>query len=96
MQEELSKKYSFWNLLKDPTIEKIRIPIIQRDYAQGREGKEYLRKRFLEALIDETLDKEDKTQLLDFVYGKQQNNEVNPLDGQQRLTTLWLLHGYIA
>ena len=96
MQEELSKKYSFWNLLKDPTIEKIRIPIIQRDYAQGREGKEYLRKRFLEALIDETLDKEDKTQLLDFVYGKQKNNEVNPLDGQQRLTTLWLLHWYIA
>lgn len=96
MKEELSKKYSLWNLLKDPTIEKIKIPIIQRDYAQGREGMEYLRKRFLEALIDETLDKEGKTQLLDFVYGKQKNNEVNPLDGQQRLTTLWLLHWYIA
>ena len=96
MQEELSKKYSFWNLLKDPAIEKIKIPIIQRDYAQGREGKEYLRKRFLEALIDETLDKEGETQLLDFVYGKQKYNEVNPLDGQQRLTTLWLLHWYIA
>ena len=96
MQEELSKKYSLWNLLKDPTIEKIKIPIIQRDYAQGREGMEYLRKRFLETLIDETLDKEGKTQLLDFVYGKQKNNEVNPLDGQQRLTTLWLLHWYIA
>ena len=33
---------------------------------------------------------------LDFVYGATDNGKLNPLDGQQRLTTLWLLHWYIA
>ena len=41
---EYSKNISFWGLL---TSKKIVIPIIQRDYAQGRIGKEYLRERFL-------------------------------------------------
>ena len=45
-----SKEITFWNLLKDNKIE---IPIIQRDYAQGRIGKEYLRKTFLESLKSE-------------------------------------------
>ena len=35
-------KVSFWKLLNE---KKIIIPIIQRDYAQGREGKEFLRER---------------------------------------------------
>lgn len=33
---------------------------------------------------------------LDFVYGTIENDALYPLDGQQRLTTLWLLHWYIA
>ena len=33
---------------------------------------------------------------LDFVYGSVENGHLQPLDGQQRLTTLWLLHWYIA
>ena len=33
---------------------------------------------------------------LDFIYGTTENDRLNPLDGQQRLTTLWLLHWYIA
>ena len=96
---------TFWNLLKENKIE---IPIIQRDYAQGREGKEYLRQTFLESLktaLNESL-KSDENQdesseknevlKLDFVYGSAENGVLQPLDGQQRLTTLWLLHWYIA
>ena len=45
---EYSKETSFWHLLKE---KRIVIPIIQRDYAQGRIGKEYLRQRFLEQLL---------------------------------------------
>lgn len=82
---------TFWNLLKENKIE---IPIIQRDYAQGREGKEYLRQTFLESLKN-ALDKNEVLKL-DFVYGSTENGALQPLDGQQRLTTLWLLHWYIA
>lgn len=86
-----AKAISFWHFLKENTIE---IPIIQRDYAQGRMGKENLRKNFLEDLKN-ALDK-NTTMKLDFVYGSAENGILNPLDGQQRLTTLWLLHWYIA
>jgi hypothetical protein len=40
----MANKTTFWNFLKNNHIE---IPIIQRDYAQGRLGKENLRKSFL-------------------------------------------------
>lgn len=73
---------------------KIEIPIIQRDYAQGREGKEELRRSFLDAL--HTAVTEEKPLELDFVYGTVAKNIVQPLDGQQRLTTLFLLHWYAA
>jgi hypothetical protein len=86
-----TKAISFWNFLKENTIE---IPIIQRDYAQGRLGKENLRKNFL-ADLKKALDS-GETMKLDFVYGSTENDKLNPLDGQQRLTTLWLLHWYIA
>ena len=82
---------TFWNFLENYSIE---IPIIQRDYAQGREKKESLRKNFLTDL-KEALDK-SKEMKLDFVYGSTENGKLYPLDGQQRLTTLWLLHWYIA
>ena len=82
---------TFWNLLKENKIE---IPIIQRDYAQGRDGKEYLRQTFLESLKN-ALDKNEVLKL-DFVYGSAENGALQPLDGQQRLTTLWLLHWYMA
>ena len=83
---------TFWELLSKKSIE---IPIIQRDYAQGRIGKENLRKRFLKSILS-TL-KDDKPLKLDFVYGSiNSNNKFQPLDGQQRLTTLWLMHWYIA
>ncbi len=122
---------------------KIEIPVIQRDYAQGRKSNRInpIRRKFIRDLIDALKDG-SKAIHLDFVYGridgKNQkliftknkeaienillavkgyadqcniefdpkikvpdtiNDTVNsnfiPLDGQQRLTTLYLLHWYI-
>ena len=91
-----TKAMSFWKFMNDNIIE---IPIIQRDYAHGRCGKEDLRKNFL-ADLKKALDNEspykDTSMKLDFIYGSIENGKLNPLDGQQRLTTLWLLHWYIA
>jgi hypothetical protein len=85
---------TFWQFLQG---QKIEIPIIQRDYAQGRNGKEKLREKFLKD-IKNALDNTDSDYKLklDFVYGTLESQKLQPLDGQQRLTTLWLLHWYIA
>lgn len=88
--------FSFWKFLKG---QKIEIPIIQRDYAQGRTGKEYLRNSFLNNLkqaLDGNLPEGENVLKLDFVYGSVEDEKLQPLDGQQRLTTLWLMHWYIA
>ena len=74
----------------------IAIPIIQRDYAQGRLTPEVsrVRNRFLAELRKAF---ESKPIALDFVYGDIDDGGVlTPLDGQQRLTTLFLLHWYAA
>ncbi len=87
------KIINFWNLISE---HKIVIPIIQRDYAQGRDGDEIKKKRdnFLKALHEALTT--DKRQTLDFIYGQLNEKTFSPLDGQQRLTTLYLLHWYIA
>ena len=78
-------------------IKKIVIPIIQRDYAQGRENPDVnrMRTRFLSSLHD-AIDKQHPI-TLDFVYGDVDGNGImTPLDGQQRLTTPFLFHWYAA
>jgi len=90
---------SLLNLLREY---KIVIPNVQRDYAQGRQtGKApTIRENFLNKLS--SINENSETLELDFVYGYikeyPDNNEKSfiPLDGQQRLTTLFLLHWYIA
>ena len=77
---------SFWQLLE---TNKISIPIIQRDYAQGRKEESEKRERFLESILKH-ISKQEKLHL-DFVYGRVKNNIFYPIDGQQRLTTLVLL-----
>ena len=84
-------KTSFWKLLQEKSIE---IPIIQRDYAQGRTQEQDIADKFIEK-IKSTLD-ENTPLNLDFVYGKTDESKLIPLDGQQRLTTLFLLHWYFA
>ncbi len=80
---------------------RIQIPKIQRDFAQGRPAEKPVRELFLMAL-DAALRKPvgDPTLPLnlDFIYGsvEDQDKTFIPLDGQQRLTTLFLLHWYLA
>ena len=75
------------------------IPQLQRDYAQGRDEAKELRVRFLSQILH-VLRGEGRLNL-DFVYGYDKALLPNhhpifyPLDGQQRLTTLWLLHWYL-
>jgi hypothetical protein len=90
-------KYTFYELLKKFKIE---IPIIQRDYAQGRDSAIELRIMFLNR-IKETLNSDSGHLNLDFIFGYTKNDDEGnllfvPLDGQQRLTTLWLIHWYVA
>lgn len=81
---------------------RIVIPLIQRDYAQGRlnVSDTHVRKEFVK-VIAEALSK-GKPLNLDFVYGKiekadsGESHKFIPLDGQQRLTTLFLFHWYLA
>jgi hypothetical protein len=94
-------KYTFLELQKQY---KIVIPQIQRDYAQGRidkfnEGK-IKSYDFIVKLI-EVLTTDKSALNLDFVYGytreiSKSQTAFIPLDGQQRLTTLWLLHWFLS
>lgn len=107
-----TREYTFQNLFgsqldieeTEIILDRIEIPIIQRDYAQGRDNDEVnrIRERFLDALFKSIVGNNHIT--LDFVYGdvsikkydKKEEGILTPLDGQQRLTTLFLLHWYIA
>ena len=85
--------YSFFKLISEY---KITIPIIQRDYAQGRidfKAKD-IRKTIIANIIDVVTDKKDKL-FFDFVYGRIEGDTFIPFDGQQRLTTLFLFHRYV-
>lgn len=87
------KQYSFIDLCQQG-YSSIEIPIIQRDYALGREQEQKKRECFLAALHEGVIEKGIN---LDFVYGsRDEKNKFIPLDGQQRLTTLYLLHWYAA
>ncbi len=77
------------------TAHEVHIPLLQRDYAQGRKNKDNIRRTFVEQLRT-TLATEGQQLNLDFIYGYLQNRVYYPLDGQQRLTTLWLLYWYLA
>jgi len=82
--------------------QRIQIPMIQRDYAQGREAAVDVRKEFLGTLKQAFGLAPNDPALplnLDFIYGSVDidgRTKFLPLDGQQRLTTLFLLHWYLA
>lgn len=79
-------------------ITRIVVPKIQRSYAQGRKGESYIRNTFLNDIFAHLV--ADKDIDLNFIYGairKMESSMVFELiDGQQRMTTLFLLHWYIA
>ncbi len=78
------------------------MPQIQRDYAQGRDSEREVRESFLSALYEALSLPAGDQRLplnLDFIYGSMEDGDDKsflPLDGQQRLTTLFLLHWYLA
>lgn len=93
------KSLTFYGLFD--VVEAIEIPILQRDYAQGRKEEGEVRTLFLNSLF-QALNSNDESRQpldLDFVYGNfedGQSKAFSVLDGQQRLTTLFLLHWYLA
>ena len=79
------------------TKHKVEIPEIQRDYVQGRgntEKEKDKRDKFVTFLIDVLEGKKQKAHL-QFIYGSSATSRFVPLDGQQRLTTLFLLHWFL-
>ena len=85
----------------------VEIPILQRDYAQGRldprtKGMNKKGENFIKVLF--TALREEKGLRMDIIYGSIETRDGDhpeektfiPLDGQQRLTTLWLLHWYLS
>lgn len=91
----MSKAYTLERLFCE-YIGGICVPRIQRGYVQGRDdekGKE-IRANFVPALVDAVFEGNDLS--LDFIYGVARDNGTDrrsllPLDGQQRLSTVFLL-----
>lgn len=123
----MKEKYSFREFLNKETyigldpeteeevweiITKVEIPMIQRDYAQGRIKSQNgdltilndTGSRFLKSLFNKI--KASKSMELEFIYGSVEERPIPksrekeyayiPLDGQQRLTTLFLLYWYFG
>ena len=91
---------TFWSLLSEKKYI-IYIPRIQRDYAQGRKDQQatQIRQKFIKDIF-ESLEKRKKLDI-NFVYGNVEEGQNGqrvfvPIDGQQRLTTLFLLYWYFA
>jgi len=97
---EVRPPVTFRGLIQE--CRRIEVPLIQRDYAQGRESQKDVRNDFLGALHGALSLPPGNSSLplnLDFVYGSLEAGNAPrflPLDGQQRLTTLFLLHWYLA
>ena len=89
-------EYNFPELLEQ--YDKILVPMIQRDYAQGRTDKKAtdVRNNILNDIFS------GKVVHFDLVFGSKEKRIIDgkekncfiPVDGQQRLTTLFLLYLY--
>lgn len=93
--------YTFESILKK--YQKIIIPMIQREYVQGDDNviATEIRDNILNefgTVISKTEGQETsgETIVLDYIYGIVRNKAIIPMDGQQRLTTLYLLYWYAA
>lgn len=75
------------NFIESFNSKTILIPLLQRDYVQGSKDTAVI-SPFLDALLEKECD-------LNYIYGYQENGCFVPVDGQQRLTTLWLLYLYL-
>ena len=73
----------------------IEIPLIQRDYVQGSDKQSKKRDEFIDSLFESLTDQAQNCEL-DFIYGVCTDGFFQPLDGQQRMTTLFLLHWFLT
>lgn len=106
----MSQNYTFTSIFNSPIckkedgtdiiVSKILIPRIQRPYAQGRlrERETKIRKQFLGQIFSHLC--EGTVMDMNFVYGSVKETEkgvytMELLDGQQRFTTLFLLHWFL-
>ena len=107
----MDSRYSFTDLFSKEVdkdrdtrvkVSSVVIPQIQRPYAQGRtdEVSTYIRNTFLDEIFESLSKDEEEIFDLNFIYGviKPNNDKykMELLDGQQRLTTLFLLYWYIT
>ena len=105
----MKERFSFPDLFVKPVddekgktivLDRIVIPKIQRPYAQGRSDgvSTFVRNSFLEEIFENLTSGEIMD--LNFVYGiirsDDKENIMELLDGQQRLTTLFLVYWYVA
>lgn len=99
MTEEVTSLKSVAEFLGEPNI-KVVVPKIQRAYAQGRKSEANIRNQF----VDEIFNALESGSILElsFIYGSKvrsgdgKSYRFELLDGQQRLTTLVLLHWFLA
>jgi hypothetical protein len=98
--ENVGQLKTFCQLLDEE--KSIIIPKVQRDYAYGRQEKKV--QEVLDGMLTSIIEavRDDSNNILDFVYGgtyvhkNDKKAGLIPLDGQQRLTTLFLLHFYAS
>ena len=94
--DNIGKLTTFRQLLDEE--KSIIIPKVQRDYAYGRQEMKV--QDILDGMLTNIIEaaRDDSSNILDFVYGgsyvykNDKKAGLIPLDGQQRLTTLFLLH----
>lgn len=93
------KRVQFHELWKKESMV-IVIPKIQRDFAYGRANNTTNRTRFLDKIMKSIIPGSNTEIELDFVFGRLDKNNVphifEPIDGQQRLTILFLLYLYVG
>lgn len=105
----MNERYSFTDLFEKQVdlnndekvvLEKIIIPKIQRPYAQGRKdaASTYVRNSILDDIFEKLI--KGEVLELNFIYGiiraSYDSYVMELLDGQQRLTTLFLLNWYLV
>lgn len=90
--------YTFESILKK--YQKIIIPMIQREYVQGDDNviateiRDNILNQFKNLIF--RMGEQENPIVLDYIYGIVRNKTIIPMDGQQRLTTLYLLYWYAA
>lgn len=90
---QITKEQTLLKMLEEHEIV---IPIIQRDYAQGRDNNNVIeiRENFIKDIFSKLIDNQKLK--LSFVYGTEEGSQYIPYDGQQRLTLIYLLTLYFT